>query len=100
MNSTFKDAQGIAYVVTKATTPYEARVLGGLGNPNNTVQVNNPVIPATVSNNGYNFAVAGIQSSAFTSSTPYGTLTIQCSGIIGPSAFSGCTGLTGTLTIP
>jgi hypothetical protein len=48
LNSTFQDAQGITYVVTKAIPHYEVQVLGGYKNPNQTVKVNNPVIPATV----------------------------------------------------
>jgi hypothetical protein len=65
LNSTFQDAQGITYVVTRATAPCEAQVLGGFGNPNNTVRINNPAIPATVSDGEITFAVTGIQEHAF-----------------------------------
>jgi hypothetical protein len=121
LDSTFQDAQGITYVVTKATAPYEAQVLGGNGNPNNTVQVNNPVIPATVTDGDNTFAVVGIQKYAFGISITdvlysdhtsalsgdvlyyeylTGTLTIECGGSIGDYAFPSCGGLSGTLTIP
>lgn len=120
LNSVFQDAQGITYVVTKATPPCEVQVLGGDGNPNQTVKVNNPVIPATVTDGDNTFAVTGIQDYAFAvedmamvgsqsasalsdGANDYehltGTLTIECSSI-GSNAFAWCRGLTGALVIP
>jgi hypothetical protein len=101
LNSTFKDAQGITYVVTKVTAPYKAKVQGGIGNPNRFVSVTDPVIPATVSNGSYDFDVAGIQATAFDSNQNLtGVLAIHSSGSIGNGAFGNCRNLTGHLSIP
>jgi hypothetical protein len=112
VDATFQDAQGITYVVTKATAPYEVQVLGGICNPNRGLYVHNPVIPATVTDGVNTFAVVGIQDLAFAGpsdieefpcsfvSNLTGTLIIECSGGIGNAAFRNCEGLMGTLIIP
>ncbi|MDR3308977.1 MAG: leucine-rich repeat domain-containing protein, partial [Tannerella sp.] len=101
MGNTFVGPQGITYVVTKATIPYEAQVYGDLSGPNLSVTISNPVIPASVVNDGNNFAVVGIQDRAFWNNQNLtGTLTLLCSGNIGNFAFYTCLNLSGQLTIP
>jgi hypothetical protein len=95
------DTQGITYVITKATVPYEAKVQGGIGNPNNSVTVNNPVIYDTITFESNKYAVTGIQDDAFRDNISLtGKLSINSSDSIGQRAFRGCSGLSDTLDIP
>jgi len=102
VGTTLTDDQGIVYIVTRADIPYEVEVLGGIGNPNNSVAVNNPVIPDTVITSGGNkYAVKGIQDDAFRGNTSLtGTLAIHSADSIGQWAFRSCSALSGALVIP
>ena len=85
---TFK-ANGINYIVTKATLPYEVAV------DVNTDFVGAASIPSTVSNTGNTFKVTSILSNAFINSTGLTSIVIPNSvASIGNYAFSNCTGLT------
>jgi uncharacterized repeat protein (TIGR02543 family) len=90
------DGQGITYVVTNPS-PLEAMVKGGAGNLNQTATTisSSPTIPPTVTDAYSNtYDVVGIQDCAFLNNTNLtGTLTLQCSGSIGNSAFQDCSDL-------
>ena len=93
INQTFA-ANGINYIVTKATVPYEVAV------GSNTTFVGAATIPAIVSNAGNSFAVTSIGDSAFRTCSSLTSVTIPNSVIsIGSNAFENCTGLT-SVTIP
>jgi hypothetical protein len=95
-------ANGINYVVTKATLPYEVAVAtdnqGSSGRYTNAVQTGISgavIIPATVSIEGNSFSVTGISAFAFQNSTGLTSITIPSSVTnIGDFAFSNCSGLT------
>lgn len=93
---------GINYIVTKATLPYEVAV--DANNNSNSGRFTTAVqtgitgavtIPATVSNGGNSFSVTSIVANAFQNSTGLTSVTIPSSVTsIGDFAFSNCTDLT------
>jgi hypothetical protein len=86
--------EGINYIVTKATLPYEVAV------GNNRSFVGAAVIPNTATNNGYSFAVKSIANFAFDRCATVTSVTIPDSVIrIGDTAFYLCYNLT-SVTIP
>jgi BspA type Leucine rich repeat region (6 copies)/Secretion system C-terminal sorting domain len=83
---------GINYIVTKATLPYEVAV------HTHTSFTGGANIPASVSNAGNAFAVTGINQEAFRFCTGLTSLTIPSSVTsIGSNAFRDCTGLTSVI---
>ncbi len=88
-------ANGINYIVTKATVPYEAAVhthSSFFSGPAN--------IPTSVANAGNTFSVTSINSNAFVNCSGLTSVTIPNSVTsISASAFYDCTGLT-SVTIP
>ena len=87
-------SNGINYIVTKATLPYEVAV------SSNTSFVGTATIPASVTNSGNSFAVTSIGESAFSACSGLTSVDIPNSVLrIGSSAFYFCLGLT-SVSIP
>jgi hypothetical protein len=93
LNQTFA-LNGINYIVTKVTLPYEVAVAS------NSSFVGAATIPSTVSNSGNSFSVTSIGDSAFIRCIGLTTVTIPSTVTsIGYKAFENCSGLT-SVSIP